>query len=216
MKNEWVLGRAGDIKIGHDSVSSRHAKLTRDGDSMILEDLGSTNGTYVNGAQVVRVVVKPSDTIVLGAYTVDLRQLLAGAMTEDDYAAAFARLRDVYETHSRAKIAMQSTGAGRTTLVRAVPAALGMLLGALVGRAFGGSYVPLIGGAVGSAIGGLVGAFLASDASKKQVVEMAELTRKFQTYYVCPKCKRFFGDVPFEALQNQGACPSCKSRFQPQ
>jgi hypothetical protein len=44
-----ILGR-GDVEIRLDDpfASSRHAKISREGDVLILEDLGSTNGTYLN------------------------------------------------------------------------------------------------------------------------------------------------------------------------
>lgn len=46
-----VVGRApgADIVIGTSYVSSRHARFSPMGDDLIVEDLGSTNGTQVNG-----------------------------------------------------------------------------------------------------------------------------------------------------------------------
>jgi predicted component of type VI protein secretion system len=44
------IGRAADntVQIFDDSVSSHHAELTTEGDSYVLRDIGSTNGTKVN------------------------------------------------------------------------------------------------------------------------------------------------------------------------
>lgn len=46
-----VLGRSdqADIRLEDGFASSRHARLVPQGDVMVLEDLGSTNGTYLNG-----------------------------------------------------------------------------------------------------------------------------------------------------------------------
>jgi hypothetical protein len=46
-----LLGRAdqADIVLEDSFASSRHARLVPHGDVMVLEDLGSTNGTYLNG-----------------------------------------------------------------------------------------------------------------------------------------------------------------------
>ena len=46
-----TIGRADDANIVLDSgsVSRRHARLRRDGDTVTLEDLRSTNGTFLNG-----------------------------------------------------------------------------------------------------------------------------------------------------------------------
>jgi hypothetical protein len=45
-----VLGRGNvDIRLDDPFASSRHARLVREGPVLVLEDLGSTNGTYLNG-----------------------------------------------------------------------------------------------------------------------------------------------------------------------
>ncbi len=49
-----LLGRGdqADIRLEDGFASSRHARLIPQGDVMVLEDLGSTNGTYLNGEPV--------------------------------------------------------------------------------------------------------------------------------------------------------------------
>ena len=46
-----MLGRGdqADIRLEDGFASARHARLVPQGDVMVLEDLGSTNGTYLNG-----------------------------------------------------------------------------------------------------------------------------------------------------------------------
>jgi pSer/pThr/pTyr-binding forkhead associated (FHA) protein len=47
-----VIGRAADqcqLLLAHRTVSRRHARMTMAGDTLQIEDLGSTNGTAVNG-----------------------------------------------------------------------------------------------------------------------------------------------------------------------
>jgi hypothetical protein len=53
LPNEATLGsdRANDLVLGDQFVSSRHARLRWDGATWWLEDLGSKNGTFVNGRQ---------------------------------------------------------------------------------------------------------------------------------------------------------------------
>ena len=63
------IGKASDndFVVNDPHVSRYHAKLIREeGGCWLLEDLGSTNGTFVNGAQIVKKHVTPSDTIKLG------------------------------------------------------------------------------------------------------------------------------------------------------
>jgi len=64
-----TLGRgdAVDIRIEDPYASSRHARIVRQGDLLVLEDLGSTNGTYLNeeplrGPQ----PLHPGDRIAIG------------------------------------------------------------------------------------------------------------------------------------------------------
>jgi pSer/pThr/pTyr-binding forkhead associated (FHA) protein len=47
-----TLGRGGraDIRLEDPFASSRHARISRQGDVLVIEDLGSTNGTYLNGS----------------------------------------------------------------------------------------------------------------------------------------------------------------------
>ncbi|MFI6359734.1 FHA domain-containing protein [Streptomyces sp. NPDC050743] len=49
-----VVGRAPgcDLRLEHPHVSGRHAELSRSGAQVLIEDLSSTNGTYVNGSPV--------------------------------------------------------------------------------------------------------------------------------------------------------------------
>jgi len=64
-----VLGRAPECQIQLDSnmVSRRHAQVTRDKDSYFVEDLGSGNGTFLNGKRInERTQLKANDRIKLG------------------------------------------------------------------------------------------------------------------------------------------------------
>jgi pSer/pThr/pTyr-binding forkhead associated (FHA) protein len=47
-----ILGRHGDVALDDGRVSRKHAQIVSDGESFTLEDLGSTNGTTVNGEPV--------------------------------------------------------------------------------------------------------------------------------------------------------------------
>lgn len=68
---ETVVGREvglGLSLVGETTVSRRHAQLVRTGGSVILKDLGSTNGTFVNGAQVQGdTTLKNGDSVQFGA-----------------------------------------------------------------------------------------------------------------------------------------------------
>lgn len=66
--DEFTIGRhpSCDVVLPGAAVSRRHARLVyRDG-SWIIQDLGSTNGTLVNGAPVGRCKLQPGDRLVIG------------------------------------------------------------------------------------------------------------------------------------------------------
>lgn len=55
-----------DLQIEDDSVSSHHAEITFDGTSHQLSDLGSTNGTFVNGKQTSGATLNAGDQVRFG------------------------------------------------------------------------------------------------------------------------------------------------------
>jgi hypothetical protein len=64
-----VLGRQpdADVVLAEDLVSRHHARVAFEGDALFIEDLGSTNGTYVNGARVKRARLAEGDRVIVGA-----------------------------------------------------------------------------------------------------------------------------------------------------
>ncbi|MGC1719881.1 MAG: FHA domain-containing protein, partial [Isosphaeraceae bacterium] len=74
------IGRHDDcqIRIRSSQVSRRHCQLFEDGNKLILWDLGSSNGTFVNGKRVLgQQTLKPGDVLTIGGVT--LRVDLLGA-----------------------------------------------------------------------------------------------------------------------------------------
>ncbi|MCE9534481.1 MAG: ATP-binding cassette domain-containing protein [Planctomycetes bacterium] len=68
-----MIGRQSDlvhVHLDHPHVSRLHARLTAMANQVTLEDLGSANGTYVNGRRIVQTVsLKPKDRIDIGPYS---------------------------------------------------------------------------------------------------------------------------------------------------
>ncbi len=67
-EGEIVIGRSSelDMVLVEDMVSRRHAKIFVEGGDIFLEDLGSTNGSFVNGEKVVRTKLAEGDRILIG------------------------------------------------------------------------------------------------------------------------------------------------------
>ena len=75
-KGSIEIGRAPDndgIKVDDIGLSRRHCSIREDGGRLVVEDLGSRNGTFVNGERIVRRVLKPGDEIEIGESRVLVR-----------------------------------------------------------------------------------------------------------------------------------------------
>ena len=83
-RSEVVLGRGSDceIQVDRDSVSRRHARVFRAGDQWLVEDLGSTNGSYVNDVPVTKSALRDADFVKIGAA---IFKFLTGAGIEASY-----------------------------------------------------------------------------------------------------------------------------------
>ncbi len=65
---DHIIGRSpsADIQIDQDSVSRQHAKLRFDGEQLTVQDLGSTNGTFINGDRVASGRLEVDDRLHIG------------------------------------------------------------------------------------------------------------------------------------------------------
>ena len=90
-KSEVVIGRSSkcDIRIDQESVSRSHASLLNNGRSVVLRDLGSTNGTLVNDQQVDEYVLRHGDLIKIGR---TVFKFIAGGDIEQLYHEEIYRL----------------------------------------------------------------------------------------------------------------------------
>ncbi|PCI44733.1 MAG: hypothetical protein COB41_03465 [Proteobacteria bacterium] len=68
---ETAIGRKPEnaIHIDNLAVSGHHARVLKIGSKVILEDLGSTNGTLVNKKQITKHILKHGDSILIGKHT---------------------------------------------------------------------------------------------------------------------------------------------------
>ncbi len=65
--------RANEVVLGHESISRTHARFTRVGDDLHIEDLSSSNGTFVNGERVSSSALAHKDLLRLGWREFQLR-----------------------------------------------------------------------------------------------------------------------------------------------
>ena len=73
-EREIHIGRGSDLDmvLVEDMVSRRHARITTHNGEFMIEDLGSTNGTFVNGEKITRANLKDGDRILVGTSIIKL------------------------------------------------------------------------------------------------------------------------------------------------
>ncbi len=213
------IGRnqGNDLVLNFQQVSGTHAKITLIGsNSLIIEDLGSSNGTFVNGIQIRRKIVSRVDRVKIANILLDTSKYfpsLPGPVhskksqniksvsdNDIDVAAEFKKLERVWNEYQNIKLNNKKKGFWKNIGMSVA----GLGAGAILTLATGG-----MGGAmaIGSLLGRGAGGLLKDD-EKLQVVE-----NEFKVNYVCPKCKTFLGNIPYEGLVQIGQCKSCKTNW---
>ncbi len=83
---QLIIGRSSelDMVLVEDMVSRKHAKISIAGGKISIEDLGSTNGTFVNGEKVKTSRLKEGDRILIGTSILKLVRAGAGAVDLSD------------------------------------------------------------------------------------------------------------------------------------
>jgi pSer/pThr/pTyr-binding forkhead associated (FHA) protein len=73
VESEATIGRLPDntVVIDNPAVSGHHARVFVDGDRVVVEDLRSKNGTYVNDQHVIRATLKSGDVLLVGKHRIE-------------------------------------------------------------------------------------------------------------------------------------------------
>jgi pSer/pThr/pTyr-binding forkhead associated (FHA) protein len=68
------IGRSADneVVVDDDRVSRRHGRLAVRQGMLVYTDLGSTNGSYLNGTAVTEIALGPGDVLQLGSSTITI------------------------------------------------------------------------------------------------------------------------------------------------
>lgn len=93
-KSSIIIGRSSksDIQIDQESISRSHAKLVNSGEKVMIRDLGSTNGTYVNDKLIEECTLRDGDLVKIGR---TIFKFLSGGNIENAYHEEIYRLTTV-------------------------------------------------------------------------------------------------------------------------
>lgn len=124
-KPEVLIGRVkgNDVILPKQNISKRHALVRVHGPRFVVEDLGSTNGTYVNGHRIANAVeIGAEDKVYLGDFVMNFLDLShAGAPSEMPPVPELPELPELEEDGLAAGFA-QPTPAARETALSATAA----------------------------------------------------------------------------------------------
>ncbi|MBY0308927.1 MAG: FHA domain-containing protein [Phycisphaerales bacterium] len=94
-----IVGRdeAARLRIPLPSVSRKHCELKIEDDELVVKDLGSANGTYVNGARVKERELSPGDLLTVGGvvFVIRIDGYPAQIDAKDCYAAGMVSMDDL-------------------------------------------------------------------------------------------------------------------------
>ncbi|MDP3761254.1 MAG: FHA domain-containing protein [Ramlibacter sp.] len=140
-KDRTTLGRRpyNDIVIDNLAVSGEHAVLQMTGNEVYLEDLNSTNGTYVNGKAVKKQLLQNSDTVEIGKYKIKYINEVAGPTFEKTMILKAGALPPMPPPPAPAQAGAAPASAAQAADLGQPSAAIKVLSGAAAGR-----EVPLV------------------------------------------------------------------------
>ena len=227
-KNEIFIGRnvdKGNYQIGKQflAIEPKHARISQEPDGIYIEDLDSSNGTFVNGKPVILKKIIPSDKVTLGGmyyYELPLEKVLKLLPISDkEFQAKFLQLKQLYEDYLKVKLKIQGETQRSLTLKRSLPMALPGLLMVLAPFFFNISRNPQVNlliqvsGVILVSLAILIGSIWAARSIAKAPERLNNLRERFLTEYVCPDCGLEFGEQSWKNLKRQGKCEACQREF---
>lgn len=199
-----LIGRSVEnhLVLKNEKVSSKHCSIKKiDNNRFLVQDLGSSNGTFINGSRVLQSFIEKKDHLQLANFALDADRVISllesglpakGTYYEDFLKQErvydeFAKLKAVYDQYHHAKLKIMKSNNLKSTGIRA-----------------GLSVIPFVGSALGILTTGVTG---------NQQEEMLELEESFKKLYTCPGCFKFLGAEPFENMEKRGFCLVCKTKW---
>jgi hypothetical protein len=112
-----TIGRApdNDIQIDNLAVSNYHARVYVEAGSLVVEDLNSLNGSFLNDIRVERAMLKDGDSILIGKHEIQVDQAHDAVLPEDGLRKAPApRVNEtmILDTQERRKLLEMAAAAG--------------------------------------------------------------------------------------------------------
>lgn len=211
MAQIFTIGKKGNqpFKITADGVSGEHARITIDNGQWYIEDLDSTNGTFLkdSNGEFVRIYKKQifENSIIRLAkgghhsHTFTAHRLLA---PENDYSYEFLELRKTMARQLEEEKKQEQINTRNGWIAKCAGVAA-ILLCTLIGAIPGVTVDPNIRYVVIAFAPIIVGLLFRNDAARLKAVK-----NRRRNLIVCPKCGRPISDFDVDNMQ----CSVCKAK----
>jgi hypothetical protein len=206
MENAIHIGRSdtNHLIITYPRISGTHCVIKSiEKDKFLIEDMGSSNGTWVNGKRIRQCLIASNDEIKLADFKVSNEILFSLLSTHDRPKSLrydeleqqfaiyheFEKLHEIYNHYVKLK---RNAIQGNSLVSTGIRAGL--------------SLVPVVGSALGT---------IATGAMGNVQLKLMEIEEQYKKDYICPSCFNFLGAEPFENLAKRGFCSYCKTKWRP-
>ena len=194
-----------------ESVSGKHGEIIihQDLKTMTIQDLGSTNGTRVNGQPVITKRLRPGDKIQLGDYQISSKELFQQIdlyihENRTDFSQEFGLLRNLEKEFQRNKIKADKYFKLKSAALR-----IGITILVMMGlfQYTPGEYRFYMMGAIGL-FGTIVSTLSMSEDRLQSKIE--DMSVEFSSKFCCPKCKMELMGKSWKYWHSKKSCPKCK------
>ena len=190
-----------------ETVGNHHCSISFSDNEIIIKNIN--NYTFVNGQPVESKLITREDTIELGVNRVPLDWSVINKYVRPS--VSIRHLEYVWNEFDSIRIKQQIADRKFNSL----RSATGLItMAAIALSIINGKqnlwYIALYIIAILTMVVFTIKAY--RDASKIPQRQQT-LTKKFQKEYVCPQCKHFLGNQPYEILAQNDQCPYCKTKF---
>lgn len=212
MKTEFTLGRSpdNDIVVENTVVGRKHLLISyKSENELVIEDLDTSNGTFVNQIRIKRKNVSPEDKVLLGSFELNSTFLFSETIkkvneSRTDFTREFSELKKIYENYEKKVNEIKNKSQVFPLIIRGF-----ITLCAMAAAFFTISdpqiRYPVMTGA--GVLGGLVSAILQKDSKSKDLIDI--LTAELETVYKCPKCGKSLINRRWKHWALKKVCENC-------
>lgn len=209
----FYIGRNtdNDFRVPKPSVSGQHARviISDDYENYVIEDLGSTNGTFINGHPVAKKEILKKDKISLGNEEIEAEKLFEHIRSfihdkRTDFSEEFSGLQSLERNFQKDKDKANKFFKIKSAILRlTITVAIMLLVGQFTPR----EYRIYLMGAIGL-IGTVISTLSMSEDRLRNKIE--DLTVEFINAFSCPKCEMELAGKSWKYWKTKKSCPKCE------